>query len=735
MKRVFLLFLMVCHIIGFSQTMTFSNGASEPGFTFNGWSSDSSTIWVANLASTATVTKDVGTWNFISFVVGPFVGANTMQVESNLGDIYTYNTSTAGKHILVWMGITSVTFSRISGSGASADHDDFIYTVDSVICNNPTIPAISCSPATVCNGNNVILNITGSLNDAIAWKVYSGSCGGTLVGSTATSSIVVSPSYPGLAYYVRGEGACVIPGACGSTTVVVNNSYNIQIDTTICYGDSVFVGGQYQTSSGVYVDSLQSVDYCDSLIYTNLIIMPLALINLGSDTIINIGDSINLNAGLMFTSYLWSDGSNGQSLTVKNAGVYWVQVTSNIGCISSDTIIIGVGYTLNGKLTYANTATTGMNNTKVVLKELPNNKVDSIILGVNGVYQYNNLWNANYTLIPVITKTWGGINSTDALAIMKHFVGLNYLQGLYLKAGDVDATSYINSADALMTQKRYIGMISGFPAGDWTWEDNNIIIYGINVNYDFQTICMGDVNGSYIPPLAMQEPKLTLIPHNELTIGSFQSFEMPFAVNEQLEVGAISLTLDYPSEYLIVEDVKLGNGESKGLLYAENNGELRISWYNLESYNLRANEPILLIKFKAKDLSGVNSNKLSFIAKGSSELADSDAKVIRNVKLYIPKLRVINSPDGYSLSPNFPNPFKSVTEIEYSLKEAGNVNLKVFNVLGVVVSEIVSKYQAAGHYRVKFEGSNYSEGLYFYKISVTANIDDFSQSRVMVISR
>ena len=378
---------------------------------------------------------------------------------------------------------------------------------------------------------------------------------------------------------------------------------------------------------------------------------------------------------------------------------------------------------------------TGMNNTKVVLKALPVSKVDSIVLGVTGAYQYNNLWNATYNLVPTITKPWGGINSTDALAVMKHFVGLIYLNGIHLKAGDVDNTGYVNSADALMTQKRYIGMITSFPAGDWTWEEDDVVLYGINVDYSFQALCFGDVNGSYNPPLTKQAPKLELIHHNDLTIESFQSFEMPFAISEDLEVGAISLALDFPSEYMVVEDVRLGNGESNGLLFAENNGELRISWCNLAPLSLQANEPILLVTFKAKDLSGVNAGQLEFTANATSELANADAVAIENVDLYIPKLGVVDSPDQYSLSHNFPNPFETITEIEYSLKNSGNVTLKVFNVLGEEISELISEYQDAGIYKIKFDGSNLSEGIYFYKISVQANDNDFSQSRMMVISR
>ena len=85
-------------------------------------------------------------------------------------------------------------------------------------CNDPTVPAITVNPMTVCDGDSVLMTISGTLNDATMWRVYTGSCGGTLVGSTTTTTIMVPVSTPSSTYFVRGEGGCVTPGACGQTT-------------------------------------------------------------------------------------------------------------------------------------------------------------------------------------------------------------------------------------------------------------------------------------------------------------------------------------------------------------------------------------------------------------------------------------------------------------------------------------------------------------------------------------
>jgi hypothetical protein len=59
------------------------------------------------------------------------------------------------------------------------------------------------------------------LNNATDWKWYTGSCGGSLIGSG--SSITVSPT-ENTTYYVRSEGGCSGPGNCGSITISVNNT-------------------------------------------------------------------------------------------------------------------------------------------------------------------------------------------------------------------------------------------------------------------------------------------------------------------------------------------------------------------------------------------------------------------------------------------------------------------------------------------------------------------------------
>ncbi len=85
----------------------------------------------------------------------------------------------------------------------------------------------------------------------------------------------------------------------------------------------------------------------------------------------------------------------------------------------------------------------------------------------------------------------------------------------------------------------------------------------------------------------------------------------------------------------------------------------------------------------------------------------------------------------FALEQNYPNPFNPTTKINYSIKEKGNVELKIFGLLGSEIATLVNEEKTPGNYEVFFDASNLSSGVYLY----TIKSNSFVQTRKMLLMK
>ncbi len=274
--------------------------------------------------------------------------------------------------------------------GAASGQNGLIQT--SIVLNESNLVPIGSvtvsNDTTVCNGTCTQLNATGSVS--YTWSPSIGLSDTTIANpiacptltttyvvagidtnnctSTDTVVITVNPSFQNVQTVSICQGDSVFLAGnfqnssgqyidslstilgCDSliiTNLIVNPTFNDSTTISICQGDSIFLDGSFQHNSGIFTDSLQSIASCDSVVTTNLIVNPSPSIIASNDTTIEACGSIQLNANGGI-SYLWSPSTGLSCTSCPNPVAspiittsYVVSGTTN-GCSNKDTIIVVV---------------------------------------------------------------------------------------------------------------------------------------------------------------------------------------------------------------------------------------------------------------------------------------------------------------------------------------------------------------------------------------------------------
>ncbi len=94
------------------------------------------------------------------------------------------------------------------------------------------------------------------------------------------------------------------------------------------------------------------------------------------------------------------------------------------------------------------------------------------------------------------------------------------------------------------------------------------------------------------------------------------------------------------------------------------------------------------------------------------------------------------TPEQFTLFQNFPNPFNPSTSIKFSIPVDSNVKLKLFNMLGQEVAELLNSEISAGIHHIDFNASSLSSGTYFYVLEANGNNgSNFTATRKMILLR
>jgi len=675
-------------------------------------------------------------------------GSFSNSTFSNNGRYPVYFTNWAASPYHENNTFTSKGINYIALSGGSfTESRSMYYDNGEYLVLNPIIVGVYGGVCRLTIDPGVIINFdTATYLQVGAWSGYYH--GGELYAEANSDSMIVFKPYNGLSGGWDGiyfEDRSDWNGATSSMkycTIENGDSYNVYCAVTnqptmenCILSDAAGIGFQLYNSSpivrnitvsengsyGIYLDGTSNPDIGNDPAYTcNLYLN--GMYQVYNNTTNHIDARYNY----------WGTGDS--AIIAQNIYDYYDNTAKGIVIFADFAQVPSLPQTtteLSGDVWYHNTPMTPMNNAAMLVNDFGGAPIANTTTNALGHYGFTPFTSGNYTLDITPSDAFGGVNGTDALVVLNHFAHIDTLTGVELAAADVNASASVNGTDALFILKRWAGMITSFPSGDWLYNSASLTVNGNQVINDFEMICFGDVNSSYMPTDAATGNVLLLAEGNQV-ISSFTEFTIQVSIKEMIETGAISFGIYYPQEYMDITEATLSGAEGNAVITI-NDGLLRIGWANLNALAFQQDDIIFTISGMAKDLSGL-TEPIQLELMGESEFTNVAAQPFSAVTLSAPQLVTmatglngqINT--GLWLSDNYPNPFSKQTTIRYHIPAEGHVILKVVNMFGETVTELVNNRQTQGEYTVELPAGDMRSGIYIYTLEFS---NDNGKSRLI----
>ena len=190
-------------------------------------------------------------------------------------------------------------------------------------------------------------------------------------------------------------------------------------------------------------------------------------------------------------------------------------------------------------------------------------------------------------------------------------------------------------------------------------------------------------------------------------------FNTQYIYSQWVQTGALNVTCVRSSLAVSGANLFYAPWGGYGVFLSTNNGT---SWTNVSA--------------------GLPTSAISFCVSGTNLFAGiywTQGVWRRPLSEMITSVKEISgkNPQDFSLHQNYPNPFNPSTKIQYSIAERSIVTLKIYDMLGREVADIVNGIKEAGNYEVNFDASKLVSGLYVY----TLRAGNFTVSRKMILMK
>lgn len=388
-----------------------------------------------------------------------------------------------------------------------------------------------------------------------------------------------------------------------------------------------------------------------------------------------------------------------------------------------------------------------------VTVDLSGDATSSTTTDENGDYSFSDLEPGTYYVTPSYEVDGRvSVNALDVFRIQQHIASSpSFDDGYEYVAADVDNGTSVSTIDAYKIQRVIVALDTNFARGDWNFVASN---YGINTSnwdgawdewavglvnedvtgVDFGGVRVGDVNNSWPNNFLVAKTGNEEVSGNlfltDATVNPGEATNVQLRANGLAEVGVVEFHIEYDPEMVTLEEMDLS--ALPGAVSSESEGEIHVVWVNVQSAMPCDDRVLANFEFQAAETSGATEITLNDVVMGNSQGLELNPAV-SNGTVTVSATTGLEGDNAlvtdWALRPAYPNPFNAYTTISFDVKDASQVRVQVYNVLGDLVTTLVNDHLAQGRYNTSLNANTLSSGTYF----VVMNSSGFNKIQKIVL--
>lgn len=374
-----------------------------------------------------------------------------------------------------------------------------------------------------------------------------------------------------------------------------------------------------------------------------------------------------------------------------------------------------------GTIHYHNNESNPIYNVNVDLVDNTNNVVATTVTNYNGEYQFTNIPNGEFVIIPEADLPVGNIDLVDASLILKYLLGITTLNNYQFDAADVNDSGSVTFTDYMLVLIGYILQGTPFPTDEWQFEQLTVNFNqrGGEYNDTVQSYgtSTGDVEGIWMPlgrnlvdiDSEFNESEITE-EYSSVTIGT----------NYQGDISGYNLSLIYPNKFIQIENIT-GIDENIHYEINEEQGIIKVAWLDETPENKTTGEKLFTINVKAINNTSIEGSQ-PFNVYESSMVLDTKSNVIEDITIQLPKITTAINKENYELSiTSYPNPTIDKLNLQITSPCDDIANISIYDINGRLINARNNIVISKGTQTIPSDTRSLKSGSYLFMVTLNNN--------------